>query len=155
MGTAYAWKTPFFKTDANIAGAVCKGLEESVGLTAKTLLDASRPEGAPLHDEFEWRDEVAAEKFREQQARVMISNLVIVTVSGETVEPTRAFFTLTESKKANNNYHNVIDVMQSKEGRSVLLGIAMRELKSFRAKYNGLEEFAKVIAAIDELEETT
>lgn len=145
----YKWKTPFFKTDAEVAGKVCKELEETVGLTSKTLLDASRPEDAPLHDEFEWRDDVAAEKWRENQASLIIRNLVIVAEEKQT--STRAFVTLTESKKENNNYHDVVEVMQDGEKRSALFNIAMRELLSFKQKYSDLEEFAKVIEAIDEL----
>ena len=35
--------------------------------TAKDLVDASRPEEAPLHKLFEWNDSIAAEKYREEQ----------------------------------------------------------------------------------------
>ena len=145
----YKWKTPFFKTDAEVAGKVCKELEETVGLTSKTLLDASRPEDAPLHNEFEWRDDVAAEKYREQQARTIINNLVIV--AEEQKVSTRAFVVLTESKKETNKYHDVVEVMQDGEKRSALFKIALRELLSFKQKYAELEEFQKVIEAIDEL----
>ena len=149
----YKWKTPFFKTDAEVAGKVCKELEETVGLTSKTLLDASRPEDAPLHDEFEWRDDVAAEKYRESQAKLIIRNIVIVEEEPDHPTETRAFVTLTESKKENNNYHDVVKVMQDGEKRNALFRIAMRELLSFKQKYADLEEFAKVIEAIDELVE--
>ena len=149
MRMIYKWKTPFFKTDAEVAGKVCKELEETVGLTSKTLLDASRPEDAPLHKEFEWRDDVAAEKYREQQARTIINNLVIV--AEEQNVTTRAFVVLTESKKETNKYHDVVEVMQDGEKRSALFKIALRELLSFKQKYAELEEFQKVIEAIDEL----
>lgn len=149
MRMIYKWKTPFFKTDAEVAGKVCKELEETVGLTSKTLLDASRPEDAPLHNEFEWRDDVAAEKYREQQARTIINNLVIV--AEEQKVSTRAFVVLTESKKETNKYHDVVEVMQDGEKRSALFKIALRELLSFKQKYAELEEFQKVIEAIDEL----
>ena len=145
----YQWKTPFFKTDAEVAGKVCKGLEETVGLTSKTLLDASRPEDAPLHDEFEWRDDVAAEKYRESQAGNIIRNLVIV--EEEKNVSTRAFVTLTEKKKENNNYHDVVEVLQDGEKRSALYNLAMKELRSFKQKYSEMKEFKKVIEAIDEL----
>lgn len=149
MRMIYKWKTPFFKTDAEVAGKVCKELEETVGLTSKTLLDASRPEDAPLHKEFEWRDDVAAEKYREQQARTIINNLVIV--AEEQNVTTRAFVVLTESKKETNKYHDVVEVMQDGEKRSALFKIALRELLSFKQKYAELEEFQKVIEAINEL----
>lgn len=42
------------------------------------VVDASRPLDAVLHPCFEWRDEVAAEKWREQQARNVCNHLVVV-----------------------------------------------------------------------------
>ena len=51
--------------DANIAGAMCEQLENSIGLTPKNLLDANRDEKAPLHNCFEWDDTEAAERYRE------------------------------------------------------------------------------------------
>ena len=42
------------KVDAEVAGRVCEELERNGGLTAERLVEASRPEDAPLHKEFEW-----------------------------------------------------------------------------------------------------
>ena len=67
------------KVDPNVAAQVATELEEAGMLTAKNLVDVSRPEDAPLHDEFEWDDSVAAEKYREGQARNVIHSLRIFT----------------------------------------------------------------------------
>ena len=40
------------KTDAQTVGEICEKLERNGGLTAKRLVDESRPEDAPLHKEF-------------------------------------------------------------------------------------------------------
>jgi hypothetical protein len=47
-------------------------------LQPATVVDESRPEEAPLHPAFEWRDEVAAEKFREHQASDLIRQVRVV-----------------------------------------------------------------------------
>jgi hypothetical protein len=44
-----------------------------------TVVDESRPEDAPLHPVFEWRDEVAAEKWRVEQARRVVRSVEITT----------------------------------------------------------------------------
>jgi tRNA A37 N6-isopentenylltransferase MiaA len=44
-----------------------------------TLVDESRPEDAPLHPVFEWRDEIAAEKWRVEQARRVVRSVEIIT----------------------------------------------------------------------------
>lgn len=88
----YQWKPGSrFKVDANTAGAVCGQLEAAGNLSAKSLLDASRPEDAPLHSEFEWNDSIAAEKFREGQARNIINHLV-VRLDEKPDTPVRGFF---------------------------------------------------------------
>ena len=55
-GRAYEWSVDIYGIDANEAGKVMEGLEKTVGLTKKSLVDASRPEDAPLHKAFEWDD---------------------------------------------------------------------------------------------------
>lgn len=52
------------------------------------VVEVSRPDDAPMHDVFEWNDQVAAERFREDQARHVIRSVRIVMVSDGIVEPT-------------------------------------------------------------------
>ena len=66
------------KADPNAAAAQFEQLEQTVGLTQQTVLDANRPADAPLHNEFEWDDTEAAEKYRLHQAGHLIRSLVIV-----------------------------------------------------------------------------
>lgn len=73
----YRWKTGSrFKTDANIAAGIMNKLAKENRLNAETLVDVSRPEDAPLHNEFEWDDVKAAEEWRKQTSRVMIASVV-------------------------------------------------------------------------------
>jgi hypothetical protein len=50
------------------------------------VLDASRPEDAPLHSHFEWDDGVAAEKWRLEQSRSLIRSVEIIRETDETRE---------------------------------------------------------------------
>lgn len=146
----YKWKTNNHKADPNVAGEVFRGLEASVGLTSTNVVNASRPKEAPLHDEFEWRDDIAAERFREEQARLMIANLYIV-VEKSTVEPVRAFLTLERSQKQKSEFINIEAIMKDADKRNRLFDAALRELNSFRRKYSGLAEFSELFAVIDKL----
>lgn len=49
---------------------------ECDGITATVVVEAARPETAPLHPAFEWNDGIAAEKFRQSQARQLIRAVV-------------------------------------------------------------------------------
>ena len=147
----YEWKIKgVMKTDANVAGKVCEDLKNTVGLTKKTLVDASRPEDAPLHNEFEWDDEVAAEEWRKRQAQNMISNLSIVLVEteDEEVTPVRAFYA-TEL----HHYENIRAIITNEEKKDDLLIRAIRELQAFKRKYRILTELETVFSAIDTIAE--
>ena len=135
-----------YKTPASVAGQVMSDLAKEGNLNAKALVDVSRPVNAPLHSEFEWRDHVAAEKWREQQARVFIDAVVIVP--GETeVEPVRAFFQVEEQ----SNYEPIHVILKDENKTEQLLKRALFELTAFQSKYNSLEIFKNLFAEIDRI----
>ena len=142
----YQWKqASFIKADANVAGKMCEQLEQTVGLTAKSLLDANRPEDAPLHNEFEWDDNKAAEQYREQQARHIINCLCIAPENNDE-PPVRAFFTISKPQ-----YESLPVIFSVQEKTSALLDMALRELRCFQAKYSTLEQLRPVFDAIEKV----
>ena len=143
---AYTWAAGSrIKTDANIAGQVCEGLAAENRLTAKNLLDVSRPEDAPLHKEFEWDDGKAAEKYREAQAGHIICCLVKTPERGD-LQPVRAFCTVTP------RYYEATElILKQEDKRDVLLRQAFAEMQSFRKRYEGLSQVAEVIKSMDVL----
>lgn len=147
----YEWKTAsYIKADANVAGKQCEELEKTVGLTAKNLLDANRDENAPLHNEFEWRDDIAAERYRENQARHIIACLCVraETTIGEQSEPVRAFLkTAPESE-----YQSLNVILQSADSHSAMLSMALRELEVFRKKYKMLSELKPLFDVMEDIE---
>lgn len=117
-------------------------------VTAKNVVDAARAEDAPLHREFEWDDSIAGEKWREEQARMLIRHIVLVPEEAPTVEPVRAYHHLSVE---NNVYTPTEVIFKSVDMTKQLLDAAKNELKAFKRKYSGLEALAKVFIAIDEL----
>lgn len=139
----YQWKSGArIRADAQLAGEMCMKLADEGRLTAKDLLDESRPVDAPLHDEFEWDDGLAAESWREHQARNIINSLLIVP---EKSEPVRGFFKI---EQAERNYHSVTAILSRKDTAQRLFDNAMRELVAFQRKYHALEQFNEVWQAI-------
>lgn len=133
------------KSAADVVGAECERLEREGRLTAKELVNESRPVDAPLHNEFEWRDDVAGELWREHQARNIINSVIVINAKQE---PQRCFFSV-DVKDA--EYHSVETILQSEDKRSALLRSALRELKAFEQKYRQLEELCGVFEAIKEI----
>ena len=72
--------------DAQTAGSELDRIRRRDGtLRPDVVVDEARPEEAPLHPAFEWRDQVAAEQWREHQASTLIK--VVRVVPSAPVEP--------------------------------------------------------------------
>ena len=139
----YKWKEGSqHKVSAQIAGEVCAELEERGELNAQNLVDVSRPEDAPLHDEFEWDDDVAAELYRKTQAGSIIRHLAVNT---ESKAPVRAFFNL---KIRSNQFESIQAIIREEDKYSKLLKQALNELEAFQRKYQILTELQEIFEAI-------
>lgn len=65
--------------DAQTAGEELERIHAKRGvLQAQDVVQESRPDDAPLHPVFEWRDQVAAENYRVWQARNLIKSVEVV-----------------------------------------------------------------------------
>ena len=152
----YKWKDNFrANVKAEVFGGVCEELEEKGALTPGSLVDVSRAEGAPLHKCFEWTDGIAVEKYRQNQASLMLRHLEVVTTEKENKddpEPVsiRSFFPVPQE-----GYRNISYIMSDKEKRDNLLRAAKSELERFRHKYKMLKALAPVFAAIEDLDQQT
>ena len=143
MDNVYKWvEGSKMGGDPNVAGKVCAELAEQGRLSPEELVNVSRDEQSPLHGMFEWDDTVAAERYREVQARKIIRSVEVVLADSPI--PQRAFQTV-EPKV----YQTIERVMDSEQMRQILLKNAKRELEAFRRKYARLTELAQVFEAID------
>ena len=131
---------------AQIVGPILNQMGEEGRLTPKNVVDEARPEGSPLHPEFEWDNEIAAEKWREKQAQLLIAHTIIIE-EGSSQNPVRAFHVTVEK----SHYEPISLILKDESKRSVLLENAKRELISFKKKYASLTELAKVFDAIDQI----
>lgn len=67
------------KLTAQVVGETLADIEDRHGvIDPHTVVDESRPDDAPLHPVFEWRDEIAAERWRVEQARRVVRSVEIV-----------------------------------------------------------------------------
>jgi hypothetical protein len=130
--------------DVEIAAKVCEGLDKQGRLNAKELVEASRDENAPLHDMFEWDDAIAAEKYREEQAKKIIRSIELV-IEDKPVNY-RAFSSI--GPKA---YTSTQTALSKDATRRILLNSAKAELQAFKRKYSTLKELSDVFSAIDEV----
>ena len=147
----YKWKTGArIKGDAQASGKLMEQLAATPnGLTARTLLEANMVPGTPLHDDYEWNDEIAADKFRLQQSNQFIDSITVVVFEekpkGEN-QP-RAFHITTEAHK----YDALTVIVQEPDKYKVLLDNALSELAIFKRKYEMLKELQPIFKAFKEV----
>jgi hypothetical protein len=102
----------------------------------------------PLHDLFEWDDNVAAQNFRVDQARSVIRSVEVVVEEAPQMRPTRAFVSVVQER--DRSYTSVQHAMSDDDLRNQLLAQAYTELEAWQKRYAELIELADLFAAIDQ-----
>lgn len=115
-------------------------------ITPQEMVEKARNERSELHKCFEWNDTVAAEKYRLQQARMVLSMLVFKPKTEEE-QPVR-IFSLTTEKAV---YMPTKQFLVQADEYQDLLKRALAELETFKRKYSTLSELEEVFKAIEEL----
>ena len=134
--------------DPEKAAEVLNKLAEENRLNAEEVVNASRPEDAPLHNEFEWRDDVAAEEYRKHQARHIIACLIQYDEE-KPAEPVKAFFHISETT---SNYEPIHTIVKTDDGREALKRQCLKEFLAFKAKYSSVLKFIKANEQVDALQ---
>lgn len=119
-------------------------------LQAEQVVERARDPESPLHDDFEWDDDKAAEQYRLVQARQLIR--VAVSIDPNLDEPVKVrVFTSLKSDRKNpgGGYRSMQDVLAHDGMRQELLQQALAEFKSARDKYKEVKELAEVFASVD------
>lgn len=145
----YAWKIDKYPVDAQAAGEHIEELDAIHGkITAKILLDDSRPEDALLHPCYEWDDAVAAEKYRLDQSNKIIGNLVVIETTNvePPAEPVNAFITVEPVNKT-AEWRPTIIALSQEETKERVFQNALEQLKALERKYANLVDWSKVLDA--------
>lgn len=140
----YTWKAgSHIRAPAQKAGEMCEKLATERRLTAENLVEANRPENAPLHGAFEWRDEIAAEEYRKEQARHIIS---CICIKRERSEPLKLYYNI---ERSNPEYKSIEAILQNQDDTNALFQTAIGELAAFQKKYAALKRLRPVMDAIE------
>jgi len=117
-------------------------------LSPATIVKVSKGKRSPLHSYFEWDNEKAAARWREQQASYLIR--AIVTVVEGSPEPVRAFVSV-KTEDEQSVYTPVRSAMANPMQRDEIIERALDDLRAFRKRYEHLKELAAVFEAIDQV----
>ncbi len=134
---------------ARVSAELAKIRKRNGRLLPADVVKAARPKTSPIHNEFEWDDGEAAERWRLHQARNLIA--VCVVFVGPDKRKVREYTSLTIDRHPKGGYVSTVDALRSPETRGVLLEDALAELEVIREKYGTLTELAAVFEAMDKV----
>ena len=144
------WKMPLYKADAQKVAEEIAAIGETA--TPAQIVEKARDEASELHKCFDWDDTVAADKWRLQQARQVVTLLVVTIKNDEPeAEPVRLRVFERSGETYDAGYKQTFLIVQDKDEYKALLRRAKSELEAFKRKYKALVELEKVFEAIDEL----
>lgn len=148
----YGWRPGSrINLDPEKAGKELERLKKASNglLAAEEIVEAARDEKNVLHPHFEWDDSVAAEAYRQDQARDLVRSLTIdISRSNVEAKPVRAFVNVAVGQ--DRGYVPTLTAMSSKDLRKQVLEKAFAELEAWRARHAELTELARIFSAIDE-----
>lgn len=151
MAMVYQWKPgSHVKIDAQAAGEEMEAIRvrNNGRLDTGAVVEAAKDDASPLHDHFEWDDQLAAGAWRNEQAGHLI-RCITVTLDKQNGEsaPIRAFVSV--KRDEDRSYTSVQHAMTDAELRAQVVQAAWAELQAWRQRHAELIEFSKVFAVIE------
>lgn len=151
----YEWRHGYHAVKAQVAGEEMERIKEANGglLTPVALVEASRPEDAPMHDCFTWDNRRAAELYRQEEARREIRSLGIVYEPHEEPAPTIAYVHVEmrgAEGESNPGYVSTAQALSREEFRRQVVADALTLLEGTVARYQDLAELRGVFEAIEQ-----
>lgn len=137
------------KVSAQAVGEMIEDLHsKGTEVTPELLVELSRDPDSPAHDEFEWDDTVAAEKYRTEQARLLIAHIRIIRE--EEPEPAYKERAFVSAPGRGHVYVPLQSALGNDGYREHLLKQAKDDVITFMAKYRRLAELAGVVSEMKE-----
>ena len=130
--------------------------ERDSSIEPEAVVNRAKAKNSALHKNFTWDDTEAARLHRLEQARGLIRSVEVVYQTAPQVQA-RMYSVTTQApvaeEKPRKVYQTTKNLLEDPLARDELLSRAIREALSFRRKYHGLSELAKVFHAMDEFVE--
>jgi tRNA A37 N6-isopentenylltransferase MiaA len=126
-------------------------------LRPEDVVKAARSKRHPLHKEFIWDDEEAAERYRMERARYIIRSLEVVVTKSNRKGEKESTVTLKQytslgtgaADDADSRFHDTQEALSDEELRKQVMLKIWRQLINLKRQYKDYQEFAEVWAAVE------
>lgn len=125
-------------------------------LTPRQVLCDAQKRSSPLHDLFEWDNNVAAGEYRLVQARLLLRSVTVVFVNEDgdrtKAREVRSFIHFDgTTERSEGCYVGTERVLAEDDLRARMVSRALAEAQSWRTRYEHLNELATVFTAIERI----
>ena len=144
----YEWKDGriYSSKDPQVIGQYLEDIATKEGeIKPVRLVKLAEDAKNPLHDFFTWDDSIAAQKFREQQARELLQSIK-VTIKESRGEQIRAFVNIRTD--GNSSYKPITVVLNNPIDFDYIIERARVDLEAFARKYSKYQELSKSVGLI-------
>ena len=133
------------KQDAETIAKELKHIEDKNGfITAKLIVKEAEDIKHPLHHCFEWKNTIAAQKWREHQARSMLK---IIVIQNEIItEPVRAFVSVRSERE--HVFMNIEAVMYNPDMSQQQIEQCKRDIDKLIRKWHHLKDLQTLFQSV-------
>ena len=115
-------------------------------LTPAIVVEASRPQKAPLHGRFEWDDTIAGEAWRRVQAHELIRSVRVgYTDRKGAPQSVRAWHAIPRPDSVEPVYERVEDIVADPFMTEIIRTTMRREWLALKRRYEHFEEFWRMV----------
>lgn len=128
--------------------------KENAGiLTPQIVVEEAKEKSSPIHNFFEWNNDLASEKYRLSQARQLINHINVIINHKGTKKEQRAYLNVTKAIEENDEdiqriYVTIERALSEPKLRKQTLNNAIREIEYWKEKYKDYKELSVIFCAI-------
>lgn len=151
MAEQARWKAGArFSIPATVAYRELERIKKANGREALPcdVVNAARNKNSPLHRCFVWDDSIAAEKWREQQARIIIHSVHVVYKTSAGEEKERIAYIHVRKADGSAGYLTAAEVVSDADLYKQALEEAVAVLNGWRMRYAHLKELQHIFDEI-------
>jgi len=123
------------------------------GLTADSLLKKASKKSSSLYEFFDWDNSSAGEKWRLQQARVLINEIKIIVDDKEMYAFENVNVSIIEKESSSREYKSIVEIINNANYRQQLIQRALFEAIYWKNRHSELTELNPIFSLITEISE--